>query len=70
MAYKKNVDTLISSAMQSRGLAEKKTMKLHQIRMSDFLWQVLSQHFETQGLSTAAGIRQVLTEYVKEKRLA
>lgn len=69
MAYKKNVQDLISTAVQTRGLADRKAMKLHQVRMTDTQWQILAIHFEQQGLSTSAGIRQVLNEYMQKQGL-
>ncbi len=66
---KPSVTDAISAAVVSRGLAKQKTMKLHQIRMLDQHWTILAAHFKGQGISTSAGIRQVLLRYMQDQRI-
>ena len=63
---KPSVTDAVSAAVTSRGLVKQRAMKLHQVRMLDQHWNILSAHFKAQGLSTSAGIRQVLLKYMNE----
>ena len=41
-------------------------MKPHIVRMRDSEWRALKMYFKPQGLSVAAGIRQVLFRYMRD----
>ncbi len=39
------------------------------VRMTDTMWRRLEARFTAQGLSTSAGIRMVLSEYLNTERI-
>lgn len=48
---------------------DEKKLKIRNFRMSDQDWQILEQHFQERRIQTATGIRMILVEYMKGKKL-
>lgn len=46
--------------------SKKENLSQHNFRMKDSEWKRLQRHFEEKGLSTAAGLRMILIEYMKK----
>lgn len=73
MALKKgDMGERVQARMQETGLKKADTpenMKQHNFRMKESEWQILRDHFDDMGLSMGAGLRMVLTQYMRDKGL-
>lgn len=58
---------------ESRDLPRKRKnrgpLEPHHIKMYRDDWAILQEYFKDQGVSTAAGIRQILWQFMREKGL-
>lgn len=57
----------VFSSARSDGPEEKLTG--HMLRLKRSWWRGLERHFKLQGLSVAAGIRQVLSRYMRDNKI-
>jgi hypothetical protein len=48
---------------------DEKKLKIRNFRMSDQDWKILEQHFQERRIPIATGVRMILVEYMKGKKL-
>ena len=47
----------------------KSTLEKYHVRFAPEDWKLLQEHFDDQGISVSAGLRQIVREYMKRKGL-
>ncbi len=73
MPLKKELKEAAEEKVKAPGLSMKAAprgkLKAYHVRFHEGDWKILKEHFEDQGITISAGLRQIVRSYMKKEGL-